>query len=78
VKTEKNNNEKVIKNLNVKNNDIKIEEDNKYNELLNQLNEEKNKNKKLMEELNKEKIKVNELNDKIKIYENSNNENIKK
>jgi len=46
--------------------------------LLNQLNEEKNKNKKLIEELNKEKAKVKELNDKIKIYENSNNENIKK
>jgi len=46
--------------------------------LLNQLNEEKNKNKKLLEELDKERIKVKELNDKIKIYENSNNENIKK
>ena len=44
----------------------------------NQLNEEKNKNKKLLEELNKEKLKVKELNDKLKIYENSNNENIKK
>jgi len=62
-----------------KNNDFKIkEEENKYNELLNQLNEEKNKNKKLLEELNNEKIKVKELNDKIKIYENSNNEYIKK
>jgi len=62
-----------------KNNDLKIkEEDNKYNELLNQLNEEKNKNKKLLEELNNEKIKVKELNDKIKKYENSNNEYIKK
>ena len=30
-----------------------------------------------MEELNKEKIKVKELNDKIKIYENSNDKNIK-
>jgi len=78
VKTEKNNNEKVIKNLNEKSNDIKIKEDNKYNELLNQLNEEKNKNKQLLEELNKEKFIVKELNDKIEIYENSNNENIKK
>ena len=55
-----------------------MKEDNKYNELLNQLNEEKNKNKKLLEELNKEKIKVKELNDKIKTYENTNNEYIKK
>ena len=38
-----------------------------------QLDEERNKNKKLLEELNKEKIKVKELNDKLKIYENSNN-----
>ena len=44
---------------------------------MNQLNEEKNKNKKLLEELNKEKIKVKELNDKIKIYENSNDKNLK-
>ena len=35
-------------------------------------------NKKLLEELNKENLKVKELNDKIKIYENTNNENIKK
>ena len=63
--------------MNIKGNDIKIKEDNKYNELLNQLNEEKNKNKKLLEELNKEKIKVKELNDKIKIYENSNNNYLK-
>ena len=42
------------------------------------MNEEKNKNKNLLEELNKEKIKVKELNDKIKVYENSNNEYIKK
>ena len=55
-----------------------MKEENKCNELLNQLNEEKNKNKKLLEELNKEKIKVKELNDKIKTYENSNNEYIKK
>ena len=62
-----------------KNNDFKIkEEDNKFNELLSQLNDEKNKNKKLLEELNNEKIKVKELNDKIKKYENSNNEYIKK
>jgi hypothetical protein len=44
--------------MNIKGNDIKIKEDNKYNELLNQLNEEKNKNKKLLEELNNEKIKL--------------------
>ena len=63
----------------VKNNDLKIKEDNnKYNELLNLLNEEKNKNKKLLEELNNEKIKVKELSDKVKKYENSNNEYIKK
>jgi DNA repair ATPase RecN len=63
----------------VKNNDIKIKEDNnKYDELLSQLNEEKNKNKKLLEELNNEKIKVKELNDKIKKYKNYNNEYIKK
>ena len=64
--------------MNIKGNDIKIKEDNKYNELLNQLNEEKNKNKKLLEELNNEKIKVKELNDKLKKYENPNNEYIKK
>ena len=64
--------------MNVKSNDIKIKEDNKYNELLNLLNEEKNKNKKLLEELNNEKIKVKNLNDKLKKYENSNNEYIKK
>ena len=64
--------------LNEKSNDIKIKEDNKYNELLNKLNEEKNKNKKYFEELSKEKIKVKELNDKLKISKNSNNENIKK
>ena len=46
--------------------------------MLNQLNEEKNKNKKLLEELDNEKIKVKELNDKIKIFENSNNNNLKK
>ena len=63
--------------FNLESNDIKIKDDNKYNELLNQLNEEKNKNKKLLEELNKEKIKVKELNDKIKIYENSNNNYLK-
>ena len=63
----------------VKNNDLKIKEDNnKYNELLNLLNEEKNKNKKLLEELNNEKIKVKELTDKVKKYENSNNEYIEK
>jgi len=44
---------------------------------LNQLNEEKTKNKKLLEELNKEKIKVKELNDKINIYENYYNNNLK-
>ena len=64
--------------MNIKGNDIKIKEDNKYNELLNQLNEEKNKNKKLLEELNNEKIKVKELNDKLKKYENPNNEYINK
>ena len=64
--------------MNVKSNEIKIKEDNKYNELLNLLNEEKNKNKKLLEELNNEKIKVKELSDKVKKYENSNNEYIKK
>ena len=64
--------------MNVKSNEIKIKEDNKYNELLNLLNEEKNKNKKLLEELNNEKIKVKNLNDKLKKYENSNNEYIKK
>ena len=47
------NEEKVKK----KRNDFKIKDDNKYNELMNQLNEEKNKNKKLFEELIKEKIK---------------------
>ena len=68
-----------MKNINTKKiNDDKIKEDNKYNELLNQLNEEKNKNKKLLEELNNEKKKVKELNDKIKKYENSHNDNIKK
>ena len=69
---------KVMKTFKIKSNDIKIKEDNKKNELLNQLNEEKNKNKILLDELNKEKIKFKELNDKIKIYENSNNEYIKK
>ena len=64
--------------MNVKSNEIKVKEDNKYNELLNLLNEEKNKNKKLLEELNNEKIKVKELNDKLKKYENCNNEYIKK
>ena len=79
VKTENNSDDKVMKDNIEKNNDFKIkEEDNKYNELLNQLDEEKNKNKKLLEELNNEKIKVKELNDKIKKYENSNNEYIKK
>jgi len=79
VKTENNNDEKVMKDNIVKNNDFKTKEDNnKYNELLNQLNEEKNKNKNLLEELNNEKIKVKELNDKIKKYEISNNEYIKK
>ena len=79
VKTENNNDEKVMKDNIAKNNDFKIkEEDNKYNELLNLFNEEKNKNKKLLEELNNEKIKVKELNDKIKKYENSNYEYIKK
>ena len=63
--------------FNLESNDIKIKDDNKYNELLNQLNEEKNKNNKLLEELNKEKIKVKELKDKIKIYENSNNNYLK-
>ena len=61
------------------NNNIKIKKNNKYNELLIQLNEEKNRNKKLLEELNNEKAKVKELNDKIKAYENFiNNEYIKK
>ena len=78
VKTEKNNNEKVIKKLNEKSNNIKTKEDNKYYELLSQLNEEKIKNKKLLKELIAEKKKVKELNDKIKKYENSNNENVKK
>jgi len=46
-----------LNSLNEKSNDIKIKEDNKYNELLNKLNEEKNKNKKLLEELSKKKNK---------------------
>ena len=62
----------------VNENDNKIiKEDKNYNELLNQLIEEKNKNKKLMEQLSSEQQKVKELNEKIKLYENNNN-NIKK
>jgi len=56
--------------------DFEIKEDNKYYELLNQLNEEKNKNKYLIEQLRNEQKKVKELNNKIKLYEN--NSNIKK
>ena len=78
AKSENNIDKKIMKTLNEKSNDIKINDDYKFNELLNQLNEEKNKNKKLLEELNNEKIKVKELNDKCNIYENSNNEYIKK
>ena len=44
--------------INILNNDVKIKEDKKYNELLNQLNEEKNKNKKLLEQLNNEQKKL--------------------
>ena len=53
------------------NNDIKLKENIKYNELLNQLNDEKNKNKKLLKELDKEKAKIKELNDKIEAYNRS-------
>jgi len=77
VKSDNTSDEKATKILNVKSNDINKNNDNKYNELLNQLNEEKIKNKKLLEELSKEKANIKELNDKIKIYENSNNNNLK-
>ena len=40
---------------------------------MNQLNEEKNKNQKLLEQLSIEQKKVEELNEKIKLYENNNN-----
>jgi predicted nuclease with TOPRIM domain len=60
--------------INTGNEDIKIKEDKKYSELLNKLNEEKSKNKKLMEQLSNEQKKVKELNDKIKLYENNDNE----
>ena len=84
-----NNKEKEIKSINISDiktknisgeksnkplNNTKIKEDNKYNELLNQLNEERIKNKKLLEELNNEKIKIKELNDKLKIYEKNSND----
>ena len=49
AKSENNIDKKIMKTLNEKSNDIKINDDYKFNELLNQLNEEKNKNKKLLE-----------------------------